>query len=41
VTQSDGLEVGYVVLVSVYIALAVAVAWLLRRLTRRPEVVDG
>jgi cytochrome d ubiquinol oxidase subunit I len=41
VTQADGLEVGYVVLVSVYIALAVAVAWLLRRLTRRPEVVDG
>ena len=41
VTQADGLEVGYVVLVSVYIALAVAVAWLLRRLTRKPEVVDG
>jgi cytochrome d ubiquinol oxidase subunit I len=41
VTQADGLEVGYVVLVSVYISLAVAVAWLLRRLTRKPEVVDG
>ena len=32
--------VGYVVLVSVYVALAVAVAWLLRRLARQPEVVD-
>ena len=32
VTQADGLEIGYVVLVSVYVALAVAVAWLLRRL---------
>ncbi len=41
VTQADGLEVGYVVLVSVYIALAFAVGWLLRRLTRKPEVVDG
>ncbi|HEX6022114.1 MAG TPA: cytochrome ubiquinol oxidase subunit I [Solirubrobacter sp.] len=41
VTQADGLEIGYVVLVSVYVALAVAVAWLLRRLTRKPEAVDG
>ena len=41
VTQADGLEIGYFVLVSVYVALAVAVAWLLRRLTRKPEVVDG
>ena len=36
VTQADGLEVGYVVLVSVYVALAFAVGWLLRRLTRKP-----
>ena len=40
VTEADGLVVGYVVLVSVYVALAVAVAWLLRRLARQPEVVD-
>ena len=36
VTQADGLEVGYVVLVSVYLALGVAVVWLLRRLARQP-----
>ena len=36
VTQADGLEVGYVVLVLVYLSLAVAVYWLLRRLARRP-----
>jgi cytochrome bd ubiquinol oxidase subunit I len=36
VTSADGLEVGYAVLVSVYVALAAGVAWLLRRLTRRP-----
>jgi cytochrome bd ubiquinol oxidase subunit I len=40
VTQADGLEVGYFVLVSVYVALGVAVVWLLRRLARQPEVVD-
>jgi cytochrome bd ubiquinol oxidase subunit I len=36
VTSADGLEVGYAVLVAVYISLAVGVYWLLRRLTRRP-----
>ena len=36
VTQADGLEIGYVVLVAVYVALAVAVVWLLRRLARKP-----
>jgi cytochrome d ubiquinol oxidase subunit I len=41
VTQARGLAVGYVVLIAVYVALAVAVAWLLRRLGRRPEVVGG
>jgi cytochrome d ubiquinol oxidase subunit I len=38
VTHAGGLAVGYVVLVSVYVGLACAVAWLLRRLARRaPE----
>jgi cytochrome d ubiquinol oxidase subunit I len=32
VTAADGLEVGYAVLVAVYVSLAVAVFWLLRRL---------
>src|SRR3954449_10863679 len=36
VTSADGLEVGYAVLVAVYVSLAVGVYWLLRRLTRRP-----
>jgi cytochrome d ubiquinol oxidase subunit I len=36
VTQADGLEVGYIVLVAVYVGLGAAVAWLLRRLARRP-----
>jgi cytochrome d ubiquinol oxidase subunit I len=36
VTAAGGLAVGYVVLVAVYLALAVAVAWLLRRLARKP-----
>jgi cytochrome d ubiquinol oxidase subunit I len=36
VTQADGLEVGYAVLVLVYLSLAVAVYWLLRRLARQP-----
>ena len=37
VTASDGLEIGFVVLVLVYVALATALAWLLRRLTAKPE----
>jgi cytochrome d ubiquinol oxidase subunit I len=36
VTRADGLEVGYAVLVLVYLSLAVAVFWLLRRLARQP-----
>ena len=36
VTAAGGLVVGYVVLVAVYISLAVAVVWLLRRLARKP-----
>jgi cytochrome d ubiquinol oxidase subunit I len=39
VTAADGLEVGYVVLIAVYVSLAVAVVWLLRRLARKPEEV--
>ena len=36
VTAAEGLEVGYAVLIAVYVALAVAVVWLLRRLAARP-----
>jgi cytochrome bd ubiquinol oxidase subunit I len=38
VTSVDYLEIGYAFLVVVYIGLAAAVYWLLRRLTRKPEV---
>jgi cytochrome d ubiquinol oxidase subunit I len=44
VTQADGLGVGYVVLVGVYIGVGAAVVWLLRRLARKPpetEVAGG
>jgi cytochrome d ubiquinol oxidase subunit I len=37
VTASDGLEVGFAVLVAVYVGVAAALAWLLRRLTAEPE----
>jgi cytochrome bd ubiquinol oxidase subunit I len=40
VTSADGLEVGYAVLVAVYVSLGVGVVWLLRRL-RRPETTDA
>jgi cytochrome bd ubiquinol oxidase subunit I len=40
VTAADGLEVGYAVLIAVYAALAVAVAWLLRRLAARPPELE-
>ena len=36
VTASDGLEIGFAVLGAIYLALAVAVVWLLRRLTAKP-----
>ena len=36
VTSADGLEVGYAVLVAVYVSLGGGVVWLLRRLTRTP-----
>jgi cytochrome bd ubiquinol oxidase subunit I len=42
VTDANGLEVGYAVLVTVYVALAAGVAWLLRRLARRsPDTEVG
>jgi cytochrome d ubiquinol oxidase subunit I len=40
VTAADDLEVGYAVLVAVYVSLAVAVAWLLRRLAGRPPEIE-
>jgi cytochrome bd ubiquinol oxidase subunit I len=43
VTAADGLEIGYAVLIAVYLSLGAGVVWLLRRLTRRPaesEVAD-
>ena len=36
VTSADGLEVGYAVLLAVYVSLGAAVAWLLRRLASTP-----
>jgi cytochrome d ubiquinol oxidase subunit I len=40
VTSANGLEVGYAVLVAVYVSLAAGVFWLLRRLTRRPAATE-
>jgi cytochrome d ubiquinol oxidase subunit I len=40
VTKSDGLEVGFAFLVVVYVALAAAVAWLLRRLAAQPPATE-
>jgi len=40
VTSADGLEVGYAVLVAVYLSLGAGVIWLLRRLTRRPAETE-
>ncbi len=41
VTSADGLEVGYIALVAVYLLLGISVLWLLRRLAARPEVERG
>jgi cytochrome d ubiquinol oxidase subunit I len=44
VTQSDGLEIGFAILGAVYLSLAVAVVWLLRRLAATPawtEISQG
>jgi len=40
VTASDALEVGFLFLVVVYVGLAGAVVWLLRRLARRPPETE-
>jgi cytochrome d ubiquinol oxidase subunit I len=40
VTDARGLAVGYAFLVLVYVALGAAVAWLLRRLARRPPETE-
>ncbi|HEX2102863.1 MAG TPA: cytochrome ubiquinol oxidase subunit I [Solirubrobacteraceae bacterium] len=40
VTRSDSLEIGFAFLIVVYVGLAVAVAWLLRRLARRPPETE-
>ena len=40
VTSADGLEVGYVFLVTVYLALGAGVVWLLRRLAQRPPATE-
>ena len=40
VTAADGLEVGYVALILVYLGLAGAVVWLLRRLAARPPETE-
>ena len=41
VTSADGLEVGYAVLVAVYVSLGAGVVWLLRRLSRKPAVEEA
>ena len=42
VTGAGGIPLGYAALVAIYVALAVATVWLLRRLARTPlEVPDG
>jgi cytochrome bd ubiquinol oxidase subunit I len=40
VTASNGLEVGFAVLVIIYVGLAGALAWLLRRLAARPAKTE-
>ncbi len=41
VTGAGGIRVGYAAMVIVYVALAVTLAWLLRRLASTPEEVAG
>ncbi len=41
VTGAEGIPVGYATLVVVYVALAAALAWMLRRLARTPLEVSG
>ncbi|HEU4977756.1 MAG TPA: cytochrome ubiquinol oxidase subunit I, partial [Solirubrobacteraceae bacterium] len=41
VTGASGVPVGYGTLAAVYLALAIAVAWILRRLARAPLRTGG
>jgi cytochrome d ubiquinol oxidase subunit I len=41
VTGAGGIPLGYAALVLIYVALATATAWLLRRLARAPLVVEA
>jgi hypothetical protein len=40
VTASNGLEVGFAVLVVVYVGVGAALWWLIRRLTARPPQTE-
>ena len=40
VTDANGLEVGYAVLIAVYLSLGAALFWLLRRLARTPPQAE-
>jgi cytochrome d ubiquinol oxidase subunit I len=40
VTSANGLEIGYVALVAVYLLVGVSVLWLLRRLAARPPETE-
>jgi cytochrome d ubiquinol oxidase subunit I len=40
VTSANGLEIGYAVLIAVYLLLAASVLWLLRRLAARPPQTE-
>jgi cytochrome bd ubiquinol oxidase subunit I len=41
VTGASGIPLGYAALVAIYVALAVATVWLLRRLARAPLEVEA
>jgi cytochrome d ubiquinol oxidase subunit I len=41
VTGAGGIPLGYAALAAIYLCLAVATVWLLRRLARAPLVVEA
>jgi cytochrome d ubiquinol oxidase subunit I len=41
VTGAGGIPLGYAALVAIYVGLAAATLWLLRRLARAPLVVEA
>jgi cytochrome d ubiquinol oxidase subunit I len=41
VTGADGIPLGYAALVAIYIGLAAATVWLLRRLARAPLEIEA